>query len=75
MRAEFVFEMDEEAARIIHDSLKVEEDGSRSKAKIYLEQGRLMLTLEAEDLTALRAAVNAWLRFIKVCKEIIEVLG
>ncbi len=75
MKAEFVFEMDEEAARIIHDSLKVEEDESRSKAKIYLEGGRLTLTLEADDLTALRAAVNAWLRFIKVCKEIIEVLG
>jgi len=75
LRAEFVFEIYQKTPKIIHDSLKVEEEGSKSKAKIYLEQGRLMLTLEADDLTALRAAVNAWLRFIKICKEIIEVLG
>jgi KEOPS complex subunit Pcc1 len=73
MRAEFIFEMDEELARIICKSLKTE-DGDKSRAKIYLERGKLVLTLEADDLTALRATVNAWLRLVNVCKEVIGVL-
>jgi KEOPS complex subunit Pcc1 len=73
MRAEFVFELAD--AEIIYNSLKVEGKNNKGKAKIYLEQGRLMLTLEANDIAALRAAVNTWLRLIRVCKEVTEVLG
>jgi KEOPS complex subunit Pcc1 len=68
MRAEFEFEI--ENAELIYKALKVEE--TKTKAKVYLEKGKLMLTLEAEDLTSLRAAVNAWLRFVKVCKDVIK---
>ena len=68
MKAEFVFEIED--VGLIYKALKVEE--IKTKAKVYLERGKLMLTLEAEDLTSLRAAVNAWLRFIKVCKDVIK---
>ncbi|AEA48107.1 KEOPS complex subunit Pcc1 [Archaeoglobus veneficus] len=68
MRAEFSFEISD--AEIVYRALKVEE--TKTKAKVYLERGRLMLKLEAEDLTSLRASVNAWLRLIKVCKDVIK---
>ncbi len=71
MEAEFVFEIEEEKAKILYRALKVEERDAISKAKIYLEGGRLMLRLEADELSDLRAAVNAWLRLIKACLEVL----
>ncbi len=68
MKAEFEFRTDD--VELMYRALKVEE--TKTKAKIYLEKGKLMLTLEAEDLTGLRAAVNAWLRFIKVYRDVIK---
>jgi KEOPS complex subunit Pcc1 len=62
-----------ERAKIVHDALKPEEGrGVRSNAKIYLKGDELLLRLEAEDLTSFRASLNAWLRFIKVCEEVLE---
>jgi len=71
LEAEFVFEIEEEKAKILYRALKVEERDAISKAKIYLEGGRLMLRLEADELSDLRAAVNAWLRLIKACLEVL----
>ncbi len=71
MEAEFVFEMEEEKAKILYMALRVEERDAISKAKVYLEGGRLMLRLEADELSDLRAAVNAWLRLIKACLEVL----
>lgn len=71
MEAEFVFEIEEWKAEILYRALKVEEKDAISKAKVYLDGGRLMLKLEADELTDLRAAVNAWLRLIKACLEVL----
>jgi len=71
LEAEFVFELGERKAKILYRALKVEELDAISKAKVYLEGGRLMLRLEAEELADLRAAVNAWLRLIKACLEVL----
>ncbi len=71
MEAEFVFELDEEKAEILYRALKVEERDAISKAKVYLDGGMLMLRLEADELADLRAAVNAWLRLIKACLEVL----
>ena len=71
MEAEFEFELDGDTAAILYKVLKVEERDAISKAKVYLDKGRLMLRLEAEDLSELRAAVNAWLRLIKACLEVL----
>jgi KEOPS complex subunit Pcc1 len=68
MNAEFVLECEDQD--IIYNSLRVE----GIKAKIYLESTRLILKLEAEDITEMRAAINGWLRLIKMCEKIIEVL-
>ncbi len=71
MEAEFEFNLGEDVAGLLYRVLKVEERDAISKAKVYLDGGRLMLRLEAEDLSELRAAVNAWLRLIKACLEVL----
>lgn len=71
MEAEFVFELDEKTAEILYKALKVEEKDAISKAKVYLDGSKLMLRLEADELADLRAAVNAWLRLIKACLEVL----
>ncbi|MBO8183178.1 MAG: hypothetical protein H0Z28_10380 [Archaeoglobus sp.] len=68
----FRFE-DPTKAEIVYSALKPEEgQGIRNEAKIYLKGEELLLRLEAEDLTSFRASLNAWLRFIKICEEVLE---
>ena len=68
----FKFESPEKAS-IVYSALKPEEGkGIRSEAKVYLKGDELLLRLEAEDLTSFRASLNAWLRFIKICEEVLE---
>ncbi len=55
--------------------LKPEEAEAISRAKIYQSGKKLLLTIEAESVSDLRAAINSWLRLIKMCVEIEEVLG
>jgi len=66
--AEFVIE--DENSELLYNALRV--DGM--KAKVYLEHPRLIIRLEADDITELRAAINGWLRLIKMCEKILEVL-
>jgi KEOPS complex subunit Pcc1 len=59
---------DREHSRLLRDSLQPEVGGeySKSKVKIDLEGEELVLSIEAEDVTALRAAVNSYLRWMKL---------
>lgn len=51
------------------------EDMGRSCASLQREpDGRLLLSVEGEDLSALRAAVNSYLRIIMIAEEMQEVL-
>ena len=40
-----------------------------------IENGRLVLSIEATDISALRAALNSYLRWIKITKDMIEITG
>ncbi len=55
-------------------SIKPEEMGSISRAKVYQSGGKLVLEVDADDVSDLRAAINSWLRLIKMSIEISEVL-
>lgn len=50
-------------------------DVPRTKVKGRTEDGRLVLSIEATDLSALRAALNSYLRWIKITKDMIELTG
>jgi tRNA threonylcarbamoyladenosine modification (KEOPS) complex Pcc1 subunit len=47
----------------------------RSRAKLEKEDNFLVLKVEAGDAVALRAALNAYLRWISSTLNVLEVLG
>ncbi len=49
-------------------------DERRVKAKVYLSNRKLLLKIKTDDLTSLRAALNTYLRQVKVCLDIEEVV-
>jgi len=64
-------------SEIIYNALKPETDKcptTRSKAIIEKSDASLVLKVEAKDTVALRAAVNAYLRWINSLKNVLEVL-
>lgn len=73
-KAEFSFNFGEVASTIYRALLpETMEAFSRSRAALSVDGGMLHLHVDAEDLTALRAALNTWLRLIKVACEIVEI--
>ncbi len=69
--AEFEFELGSSAG-IVYESLLPElvEDYQRTKAALRLNDDALMLNVEADDIVSMRAALNGWLRLIKISSEI-----
>lgn len=67
---EAIFELESPESGLIYEALKVE----GIKAKVYLESPKLIIKIKADDITELRAAVNGWLRLLKMCEKINEVL-
>lgn len=58
----------------IFKALKSEAETSLSYTEIHLLEDKLKIVLRAETISDLRAAANSWLRLIKMCLEIEEVL-
>ncbi len=65
--AVLTFELDKTTSDIIAKSLLPESKRSmpRTKVEIENEKGKLVLNIKAEDNSALRAAINSYLRWIK----------
>ena len=73
-RAEFSFDFGEGASTIYHALLpETLEAFPRSRAALSVDGRTLHLIVDAEDVTALRAALNTWLRLIKVACEMAEI--
>lgn len=74
--AEFQFEPGKNA-RIIYDSIvpELHQDYQRTKTSITLEGDRLALKVEADDIVSVRAALNGWLRLIKITDEICSTIS
>ncbi len=68
--AEFEFDFGGIAA-IIYEALlpELKEDYQRTKATLRLEDNILRLNVEASDIVSMRAALNGWLRLIKISHE------
>ncbi|WP_202319633.1 KEOPS complex subunit Pcc1 [Archaeoglobus neptunius] len=70
-RAEITFDgIDVDLGICIEPEIK----SSISRAKLYQSGERLVLEIEADDVSDLRAAINSWLRLIKMGVEVNEVL-
>ncbi len=68
--AEFEFDLGA-GAGIIYESLlpELEEDYQRTKTTIELQNDLLILNVEAGDFVSMRAALNGWLRLVKITTE------
>jgi len=58
----------------IFRAVQPEQFNSVSEAKVYQSNGKLILKIDASEVSDLKAAVNSWLRLIKMCLEVKEVL-
>jgi KEOPS complex subunit Pcc1 len=62
-------------ATMAYEALKPElraTPSERSRVELKTEGGLLKLFIEAEDIISLRAALNTWLRLIKIAEEMLE---
>ncbi|NVM03203.1 MAG: hypothetical protein HWN67_12755 [Candidatus Helarchaeota archaeon] len=63
-------------AQIYFNSLNPESDESfshRSSTKLILMGNKLKISIDARDVTALRATVNSYLNWIKIIEGIVEI--
>ena len=71
------FEYDEESrARVVAESVAREVgeiDDDRSRTTLERDGSRVILRVEARDLTALRAALNTWTTLVEVAERTIDV--
>lgn len=65
--AEFEFDFGSNAG-IIYNSLlpELEEDYQRTNSTLGLKDTLLILKVEAKDIVSMRAALNGWLRLIRI---------
>ena len=47
----------------------------RTKVTASLDGGRMVLRLQASDLSALRAAINSYLRWVKIAEDMNKAVG
>ena len=68
--AEFEFDLGSKG-RIIYESLLPElgEEYQRTRSALRLDDDMLFLNVEADDIISMRAALNGWLRLIKISCE------
>ncbi len=73
-----VFRFQSDHARSIYRAIEPEandEGGGRSTTQVWMEGDRLLvLQVTSQDISALRAALNMWLRLINVAYEMQEMV-
>ena len=82
-KAEFELEDEVEIVKIIYESIKeehqaeeaaMEEDKKSSSLEITLNRTKLCVRIGSDDIIRLRAAVNTWLRLLKIAAEMTQVV-
>lgn len=71
--ADLVFEMEDPEK--VYQALKPEAEGElhRSNVRLILEENCLRLRIEGSDVVSLRAALNTWIRLIKIATEMVSI--
>lgn len=74
MKAKIEVRGRKEWLEVISKTFVDEVEERRSRAKIYLTPESLVVEIDADDLAALRASVNSYLRLLRACVETLEVM-
>ncbi len=75
-RAEFIFQArDEMSAKIIYSALspEMEDEIHRSNVDLAICADSIRLELRGSDVVSLRAALNTWMRLLKIAFEMVDV--
>ncbi len=75
-RAEFVFRIeDQKSAQDIFSALspEMEDEIHRSNVDLILCEDSIRLELKGDDVVSLRAALNTWMRLIKIAFEMVDI--
>jgi KEOPS complex subunit Pcc1 len=72
-RAEFIFET--KAPEMIWQALspEMDDDLHRSNIEMVLRDCSLDLTIKGNDIVSLRAALNTWIRLVKIAFEMVNI--
>jgi KEOPS complex subunit Pcc1 len=72
-RADLVFEVDDPER--VYNALAPEALDQVQRSEIRLEtcEGGILLSVESEDVVSLRAALNTWIRLVKIAMEMVLV--
>lgn len=66
-KVEIIAEVPQKEAKNILSALKKEEvSNARVSSAMGIKSGKLVITVEAEDIVALRAAANSYLRYLQM---------
>ena len=70
---DLIFEL--EGSEQIFDALVPESDShiQRSRVDLELSDGAIELKIEGDDLSSVRAALNTWIRLVKIAWEMVNV--
>lgn len=71
--ADFVFPV--ESAGDIFQALspELEDELQRSRVSLTLDKGFIRLRIEGDDIVSIRAALNTWLRLVKIAFEMANI--
>jgi KEOPS complex subunit Pcc1 len=75
-RAEFFFQArDQKSARDIYRALspEMEDEIHRSNVDLVLCEDSIRLELCGDDVVSLRAALNTWMRLLKIAFEMVDI--
>ncbi len=71
--AEFVFETEEPEK--VYQALipELEDECNRSNVDLALCEGFIKLKIEGNDVVSIRAALNTWIRLVKIAFEMVNI--
>ncbi|MCX8206410.1 MAG: KEOPS complex subunit Pcc1 [Methanothrix sp.] len=72
-RAEIVFELQDPEIVLSALEPELDDDLHRGKVEIRARDNGMELIVEGEDVVSLRAALNTWLRLVRICVEMVEI--
>jgi len=71
--AEFVFETDDPMPIYRALAPELKDELQRSRVDIVLREGSIGLMIRGDDVVSFRAALNTWIRLIKIAFEMVNI--
>ncbi len=74
-KAEVYIEIESDNVKDLYKALKVEERDAITHAEVSISEKKLIITIKADEISDIRAAINSWLRLVKMCEEVCKILN